>query len=121
MADPSYALGVKGLQPDKNKHQSFLSLEPNTGYPLAAGSRIQINIFLQKIKEVDLMKNLPDSLLPAVWVDESVLLTDALIDQIDTELLQNLKIIDIVRWLILGVGTKAEHTDKRELQKHVGK
>ncbi|EEB19249.1 conserved hypothetical protein [Pediculus humanus corporis] len=103
MADPSYQV-IEGLKPEKEKHELYLHLEPYTGYPLSAASRIQINTYLKSIDEVKIMKKFPNVLLPVVWAEEKVELTDDLINKINSELLDNMLIVDVVRWLIVGLG-----------------
>lgn len=41
-----------------------------TGYPLRGGKRVQFNMFVRQIDQIDITKNLKTALLPILWVDE---------------------------------------------------
>jgi lysosome membrane protein 2 len=51
-ADPRYNLMVDGLEPNEEKHNIFLDVEPRTGAPLNGGKRLQFNMFLKKIDQI---------------------------------------------------------------------
>lgn len=51
-ADQRYGLMVDGLNPSAEKHQIFMDIEPNTGYPLRGGKKIQFNMFIRKIERI---------------------------------------------------------------------
>lgn len=42
----------------------------NTGYPIRGGKRVQFNMFLRAIDQIDITKNLLTVLLPILWIDE---------------------------------------------------
>lgn len=42
----------------------------NTGYPVRGNKRIQLNMFLKKIDEIDITQNIQTCLMPILWVDE---------------------------------------------------
>lgn len=45
-----------------------------TGSPVNAAKRLQFNLEVVPVKEVDCMKNLPEMVLPLFWVEESAAL-----------------------------------------------
>ncbi|KAL0280750.1 UNVERIFIED_CONTAM: hypothetical protein PYX00_001958 [Menopon gallinae] len=105
MADPSYQEMVSGLEPDPAKHGIFVDLEPNTGYPLRGAIRVQMNILLKNMPDVDCMKNFPGKIIPMLWLDEGVELTDELVDEVKSRLLNLLLAADILTWLMIVSGT----------------
>lgn len=52
LADSSYTKDISGMNPDPEKHEFTMALEPNTGIPLEVNARLQINILLQPIEHV---------------------------------------------------------------------
>lgn len=42
----------------------------HTGYPVQGGKRVQLNMFLKKINQIDMTQNLKTVLMPVLWVDE---------------------------------------------------
>lgn len=95
-----YLNGVNGMNPDKELHSLYSTFEPVivysktikpirnlgryfisrlsssapqiTGTPVAGKRRIQFNMFIQRIKKVNVMKELAEEpfLMPIFWVDE---------------------------------------------------
>lgn len=122
--------GVKGLSPNEENHSIFFDIEPvnyyyyynyyyhyrhvffiffslvlkMTGTPLYAKKRIQFSFPLGKINKIDITKNLPDTLLPFLWVEESIELPDYLIDKLNSELFRILQFLDVIKWVITLFG-----------------
>jgi lysosome membrane protein 2 len=80
-ADES-ASGVTGLDPVRDKHETFIDVEPITGKVLNAAKRLQVNIevgtgnfFTPGIP--------PTDLLPIVWVEEGGAATEEDVEPIE--------------------------------------
>ena len=43
-----------------------------TGSPLSAAKRLQFNLEVKTIPQVEMMKNIPDVMFPLFWVEEGV-------------------------------------------------
>nr|UQE86053.1 sensory neuron membrane protein [Tropidothorax elegans] len=70
--DPEYSSYPVGLQPDPKLHETRVFIHPQTGVPLAAYKRIQMNIFLKRFEEIDMLKNVSEGLFPLIWVEEAL-------------------------------------------------
>ncbi|XP_024216164.2 sensory neuron membrane protein 2 [Halyomorpha halys] len=104
-ADPEYQNYVKGYKGDYEKHQTEVFIEPRTGVPLAAFKRIQMNIFLRRLEDVDLFANISEGLFPLIWIEEA--LTEELVQTYLSdmkELMSTTRIIMSVTGLLIGVG-----------------
>ena len=55
-ADPSYLAAVEGLSPDKEKHQFYVDVLPEFGFPLAIRPRFQLNAIIRRDKDIDIMR-----------------------------------------------------------------
>ncbi|XP_015121977.1 sensory neuron membrane protein 2 [Diachasma alloeum] len=99
-----YQRGVQGLNPIPSKHQNYIDLQPNTGAPLRGSKRGQFNIFLRQVDKVSLTSGLNTTLMPILWFDEGVELSDEFVDQLKTQLLDNLRLLDIVSWAVFAFG-----------------
>lgn len=43
-----------------------------TGSPLSGAKRLQLNMDMVPVPEVECMKNLPEMLMPMIWLEESI-------------------------------------------------
>jgi len=66
-ADEKFNKSVIGLNPDSDKHDYIVSLEPMTGTTIKSNIRIQFNYHLKKNK--DKLKKVKDVLLPLFWLE----------------------------------------------------
>ncbi|CAH1970327.1 unnamed protein product [Acanthoscelides obtectus] len=69
-ADPEYIHGVEGLQPNQSKHETFVVLEPLSGFPLQLAQRVQFNMFLRPIEGVTKLQNVTEALVPLLWIEQ---------------------------------------------------
>jgi len=70
-ADPRLRDKVVGVNPNRELHDTFFDVEPNTGVAMSVRKRVQINVNLKPI-QVGLQtwfKNVKDVYLPISWVD----------------------------------------------------
>jgi hypothetical protein len=104
-SDPRFAEYVTGMSPVEEKHATFIDVEPNTGHMLRIDKKLQISMELQPL-EVDYFKKHVKKhyLFPAFWVNEHTQIDEVLRDDLFSRLLTPLKIIDIAKWTVLGVG-----------------
>ncbi|GJQ71463.1 putative CD36 family [Trypoxylus dichotomus] len=103
-ADPYYLTNFEGLQPDKSKHELYITLEPKSSIVLDLALRMQINILLQPIKNLRLFQNVPKVFVPLFYFDQKITLEDDILDRI--RLVQSLpelaKICSV--WIIITGG-----------------
>ncbi|KAF5287578.1 hypothetical protein FQA39_LY15855 [Lamprigera yunnana] len=71
LGDSSYTEAIKGLSPNKSKHEMSLTLEPNTGIPLQANINLQINILLKNVEGISIFKDVKSTYIPIMWFKES--------------------------------------------------
>jgi len=70
-ADQSYLDAVDGLNPDKERHQFYVDLSPEFGFPLAIRPRFQLNIVVRRDEDIPIMSKFPRELvLPFLWAQD---------------------------------------------------
>lgn len=72
MADPSYLEAIEGLRPEREKHEFFMALEPNAGVPMDVGGGFQANYYMEPIPGITLYENVPTVMIPMMWCEERV-------------------------------------------------
>ncbi|XP_055608808.1 protein peste-like [Uranotaenia lowii] len=70
-ADPFYKSHVQGMNPDKERHQFFITIEPTTGIVLRASAKFQINLLLQPYSAIALYQDVQRSYIPVLWFSRS--------------------------------------------------
>ncbi|KAF2892039.1 hypothetical protein ILUMI_14134, partial [Ignelater luminosus] len=109
-AGEEYQNTVLGLEtPDSEKHAFAIEFEPTVGFPLKGNIRIQFNTIMRPVSYPGLgyfpdTKKLPRALFPLLWIEDKFELTDKLIDELNSKLLNNLIIMDAVKWGFIAVG-----------------
>jgi len=108
-AGEAYQQSVDGMDNTyDDNHNTIVDIEPYTGTPLQGAIRIQFNLVLRPVKVngelVEFMKGINPSLFPVIWLEDSFALTDSLIDEINTQLLDQLVLLDAAQWTLIGLG-----------------
>nr|CAH7747137.1 unnamed protein product [Callosobruchus chinensis] len=103
-ADEEYLQKVKGITPpNKDEHEIYLLVEPNTGTPLQGMKRVQMNLILRPIPFLDFTKNLPQAVYPLLWLEEGASLTQDLIDELNSKLFNVKKIANYLLYALMGI------------------
>ena len=69
-ADPSYTQRVGGLRPEKEKHQLYMDVMPESGKVMSYHARFQYNLLLNGDQDIDAIRNVPkDLVMPLFWAD----------------------------------------------------
>jgi len=70
-ADPHYLNAVEGLKPQKEKHEFYVDISPEFGFPLAIRPRFQLNVVIKRDEDIDIMSKFPAELvLPFLWAQD---------------------------------------------------
>ncbi|KAK7895529.1 hypothetical protein WMY93_020854 [Mugilogobius chulae] len=102
---PSLIQAVEGLNPIPEHHETFLDVEPTTGFTLNFAKRIQVNMMYGPSKVITVLKQVKDyTIFPVVWLNETATLDDATADMIKEELFSRIKLLEVVQQALLGVG-----------------
>ena len=55
-ADQSFRDAVGGLNPEKEKHEFYVDISPEFGFPLAIRPRFQLNAIIQRDPSIEIMR-----------------------------------------------------------------
>ena len=105
-ADPYYArlLQPGSVHPTETLHETAFVFEPTTGIPLRLAARLQLNLKIDRIKDIDAFQNLPSTVfVPVMWSEVEFELSEHTLTEIWW--LVNLKVIMISTGVIaIGIG-----------------
>ncbi|CAD6243103.1 GSCOCG00009640001-RA-CDS [Cotesia congregata] len=85
-ADPSLLQDIEGLQPDREKHQTRVVLQPAIGIPIDVNSRIQTNLVMKKMTYNKRLEPFSNLAIPLFW-------NDLEIPSISPDLLMTMKLL----------------------------
>ncbi|XP_075153552.1 peste [Haematobia irritans] len=71
-ADPIYLEAVEGLNPEKDKHEFFMTLEPMSGVPMDVGGGFQANYLMEPVAGIKPYQGIPRTFIPIMWAEERV-------------------------------------------------
>ncbi|EFN74299.1 Scavenger receptor class B member 1, partial [Camponotus floridanus] len=71
-ADPKLLNAVDGLKPMENLHQTYFKIQPKLGVPIEAKARVQLNLKVERQRNIAVVKNFPDIVFPIMWIEEGV-------------------------------------------------
>lgn len=73
-ADPYYLNQIEGLNPSRDKHEFYITLEPTTGIPLDVAIRFQMNMLIRPIPNIFLYKYAPYMFFPIAWYEQKLII-----------------------------------------------
>uniref|UniRef100_A0A8C5E325 Platelet glycoprotein 4 n=1 Tax=Gouania willdenowi TaxID=441366 RepID=A0A8C5E325_GOUWI len=102
---PSLREGVLGLNPVEVYHDTYLDVEPTTGFTLRFAKRIQVNMMYGPSANITVLKKVKDyTIFPLVWLNETAALDDETADMFKRELFSRIKLLEMIQQGLLGAG-----------------
>ncbi|XP_070709752.1 platelet glycoprotein 4 [Pempheris klunzingeri] len=96
---------VLGLSPSEEHHNTFLDVEPTTGFTLRFAKRIQLNMMYGPSKVITVLNKVKDyTIFPVIWLNETASLDDETAEMFKRELISRIQMLEIIQQSLLGVG-----------------
>ncbi|XP_071452720.1 sensory neuron membrane protein 2-like [Hetaerina americana] len=103
-ASSKYLEYAKGLNPKKEKHETYLEIESITATPLKAAKRLQFNIPLKRNSRISALRNVSEGLFPVMWIEEAMNLEPKYTNLIKESLFDVIHLLGIIQWGIVALG-----------------
>ncbi|XP_030384903.1 lysosome membrane protein 2 isoform X2 [Scaptodrosophila lebanonensis] len=71
-AHPELLNEVEGLEPRREKHETYFKIQPKLGVPLEGKVRIQLNLKVTRAKDVYPVRDFRDFVFPVMWLEEGI-------------------------------------------------
>ena len=62
---------IDGLNPNKELHETYIDIEPTSGFSLRAKKRVQLNLALRHYANLPSLTQVREVILPIIWMDNS--------------------------------------------------
>uniref|UniRef100_A0A8C5Q5Z1 Platelet glycoprotein 4 n=1 Tax=Leptobrachium leishanense TaxID=445787 RepID=A0A8C5Q5Z1_9ANUR len=96
---------VDGLNAIEEEHQTFVDVEPITGFTMNFARRLQVNVMFQQHAEIDVMSNLrSEFVFPVIWVNETATISDKSADDFIGKVTFPIKLLEIMQIVLMCVG-----------------
>ncbi|XP_078090890.1 platelet glycoprotein 4 [Mustelus asterias] len=97
---------VDGLNPNKEEHETFLDVEPVTGFTLKVAKRIQINLMFKPSTKIEILKNIKKPIFfPLVWLNETGTVDDETAKMFRDSLTTRMTALGIAQLTLICIGS----------------
>lgn len=104
MGAQKYIEGVVGMHPNKKEHETFVDVEPMSGFVFSGAKRLQINVYLQNLDIFYSLKEVHKVILPVLWLNESVLVDQSTANIFKSKVINLIEIVHLLQYVILAIG-----------------
>lgn len=101
--DQKFIDDIFGMHPTKEKHETYLDINPLTGILVKAAKRLQVNVHIQKIAAFSETGNVRTLIFPVMYINENVLIDDGSARKLKAVMLLS-KLLTAVPFVILAFG-----------------
>ncbi|XP_034260680.1 platelet glycoprotein 4-like [Pantherophis guttatus] len=97
---------VKGLEPNKKEHSTFLDVEPITGLTLTFAKRLQVNLLVRPNLKITALRNVKHHFyFPILWLNESAIISDEKAEFFRSKVTNKIKLLQLLQLALMIVGS----------------
>ncbi|XP_072352417.1 lysosome membrane protein 2c isoform X2 [Scyliorhinus torazame] len=101
-ADQKFIDAIEGMHPDKANHETFLDINPLTGLLVRAAKRVQVNVYIEKIKGFMQTGDVQTLVFPVMYLNESVLIDNTSAAKLYSMLMLS-EAVTLIPFMIMGL------------------
>ncbi|XP_078410382.1 platelet glycoprotein 4 [Cetorhinus maximus] len=97
---------IDGMHPNKEEHETFLDVEPVTGFTLQVAKRLQINLMFKPSKKIKILKNIKKPIFfPLVWLNETGTIDDETAEMFRGSLTIPVTALGVIQLTLICIGS----------------
>ncbi|RWS27824.1 lysosome membrane protein 2-like protein [Leptotrombidium deliense] len=104
MSNESLIKSVNGMSPSTDKHETFLNLDPLTGFTLSARKALQMNVFIKQSYGITILDKLPTGFYPLLWMQEGATVPKHMVQELKSMLHDKIDLFEKVLYSLLFLG-----------------
>ncbi|NXO92187.1 CD36 protein, partial [Certhia brachydactyla] len=105
-ASESILHNVEGLVPDEKEHETYLDIEPVTGFTLRFAKRLQVNLLVKPSSRIDPLKKVKKPyVFPLLWLNESAVIGDEKAEMFRTKISNRLQMLSTMQMALMIGGS----------------
>ncbi|NXU13155.1 CD36 protein, partial [Pardalotus punctatus] len=97
---------VEGLSPNEKEHETYLDIEPVTGFTLRFAKRLQVNLLVQPSTKIDPLKKVKEPyVFPLLWLNESAVIGDEKAEMFKAKISGPLQMLNMLQMALMIGGS----------------
>ncbi|NWY73649.1 CD36 protein, partial [Erithacus rubecula] len=105
-ASESILHNVEGLSPNEKEHETYLDIEPVTGFTLRFAKRLQVNLLVQPSRFLDPLKKVNRTyVFPLLWLNESAVIGDEKAEMFRAKISGRLELLNVLQMALMIGGS----------------
>lgn len=102
--DPKLLDYVHGLNPNEDEHGLFIDIHPLTGVPLNVTIRLQLNLYMKKVKGFEQTGSMAEVVMPMIWFGESGYIDGPILQTFRTNLVVLPLVMEYMQYGFIALG-----------------
>ncbi|NXN93185.1 CD36 protein, partial [Rhinopomastus cyanomelas] len=104
-ASDSILHDVEGLSPNEEEHETFLDVEPVTGFTLRFAKRLQVNLLVRPTPRIEVLSKIKKPyIFPILWLNESAVIGDAKAEMFRQKVTGPVQLLGVVQMALIISG-----------------
>ncbi|NXL17202.1 CD36 protein, partial [Setophaga kirtlandii] len=105
-ASESILNNVEGLSPNEKEHETYLDIEPVTGFTLRFAKRLQVNLLVRPSTRIEPLKKVKKPyVFPILWLNESAVIGDEKAEMFRTKISDKLQMLSTLQMALIIAGS----------------
>ncbi|XP_062990283.1 platelet glycoprotein 4 [Elgaria multicarinata webbii] len=103
---PDISEGVEGMHPNEQEHNTYLDVEPTTGFTLQFAKRLQVNLLVRPNTKITPLKKIKfPFLFPILWLNETAVIDDTKAEFFRSKVTNKIKLLQLVEAVLIIIGS----------------
>ncbi|XP_072722958.1 platelet glycoprotein 4 [Ciconia boyciana] len=105
-ASDSILHDVEGLSPNEKEHETFLDVEPITGFTLQFAKRLQVNLLVKPAPKIEALSKVKKPyIFPLLWLNESAVIGDAKAEMFRNKVTGRVQMLSVLQMVLMIAGS----------------
>ncbi|NXI93134.1 CD36 protein, partial [Psophia crepitans] len=105
-ASDSILHGVEGLSPNELEHETFLDVEPITGFTLQFAKRLQVNLLVKPAPKIEALSKVQEPyIFPILWLNESAVIGDEKAEMFRNKITGRVQMLSVLQMVLMIAGS----------------
>ncbi|NXM24377.1 CD36 protein, partial [Oxyruncus cristatus] len=105
-ASDSILHDVEGLSPNEEEHETYLDIEPITGFTLRFAKRLQVNLLVKPAPRINALSKIKSPyIFPILWLNESAVIGDEKAEMFRNKITSRVQLLNTLQLALLIGGS----------------